>query len=48
MRIRLKQQDRLLGVIRRYIELLPHEKTNLSVVLYETDSIKLPKQLLTS
>jgi S-DNA-T family DNA segregation ATPase FtsK/SpoIIIE len=38
--------DRLLGVIRRYIELLPHEKTNLSVVLYETDSIKLPQAVV--
>ena len=39
--------DRLLGIIRRYVELLPHEKTNLSVVLYQTDSIKLPQAIVT-
>ena len=39
--------DRLLGIIRRYVELLPHEKTNLSVVLYQTDSIKLPQAIIT-
>jgi DNA segregation ATPase FtsK/SpoIIIE, S-DNA-T family len=38
--------DRLLGIIRRYIELLPHEKTNLRVVLYQTDSIKLPQAIV--
>ena len=38
--------DRLLGIIRRYVELLPHEKTNLSVVLYQTDSIKLPQVIV--
>jgi DNA segregation ATPase FtsK/SpoIIIE, S-DNA-T family len=38
--------DRLLGIIRRYVELLPHEKTNLSVVLYQTDSIKLPQAII--
>jgi DNA segregation ATPase FtsK/SpoIIIE, S-DNA-T family len=38
--------DRLLGIIRRYVELLPHEKTNLSVVLYQTDSIKLPQAIV--
>jgi S-DNA-T family DNA segregation ATPase FtsK/SpoIIIE len=29
------------------VELLPHEKTNLSVVLYQTDSIKLPQAIVT-
>ncbi|NJR53057.1 MAG: hypothetical protein HC780_29380 [Leptolyngbyaceae cyanobacterium CSU_1_3] len=38
--------DRLLGIIRRYVELLPHEQTNLSVVLYQTDSIKLPQAIV--
>ncbi len=38
--------DRLIGIIRRYVELLPHEKTNLSVVLYQTDSIKLPQAIV--
>lgn len=38
--------DRLLGIIRRYVELLPHEKTNLSVVLYQTDSLKLPQAIV--
>jgi DNA segregation ATPase FtsK/SpoIIIE, S-DNA-T family len=38
--------DRLLGIIRRYVELLPHEKANLSVVLYQTDSIKLPQAII--
>jgi DNA segregation ATPase FtsK/SpoIIIE, S-DNA-T family len=38
--------DRLLGTIRRYVELLPHEKTNLSVILYQTDSIKLPQAII--
>ncbi|MCG9890105.1 MAG: DNA translocase FtsK [Thermosynechococcaceae cyanobacterium MS004] len=38
--------DRLLGIIRRYVELLPHEKTNLSVVLFQTDSIKLPQAIV--
>jgi len=34
--------EKLLGLINRYVELLPHEKANLSVVLYQTDSVKLP------
>lgn len=38
--------QRLLGVVRRYVGLLPHEKTNLSVVLYQTDSIKLPQAII--
>ncbi len=38
--------DRLLGIIRRYVELMPHEKANLSVVLYQTDSIKLPQAIV--
>ena len=38
--------DRLLGIIHRYVELLPHEKTNLSVVLYQIDSIKLPQAIV--
>jgi len=38
--------QRLLGVVRRYVGLLPHEKTNLSLVLYQTDSIKLPQAIV--
>ena len=38
--------NRLLGIIRRYLELLPHEKTNLSIVLYQTDSLKLPQAIV--
>ncbi|MBD2316355.1 FtsK/SpoIIIE domain-containing protein [Phormidium tenue] len=34
--------EKLLRLINRYVELLPHEKANLSVVLYQTDSVKLP------
>ncbi len=38
--------EKLLGLVRRYVELQPHEKTNLSVMLYQTDSIKLPQAIV--
>jgi DNA segregation ATPase FtsK/SpoIIIE, S-DNA-T family len=38
--------ERLLAIARRYVELLPHEKTNLSIVLYQPDSIKLPQAIV--
>jgi DNA segregation ATPase FtsK/SpoIIIE, S-DNA-T family len=37
---------KLLDIIHRYIELQPHERANLSVVLYDTDSIKLPQAIV--
>ncbi len=38
--------EKLLGLVRRYVGLLPHEKTNLSVMLYQIDSIKLPQTIV--
>jgi DNA segregation ATPase FtsK/SpoIIIE, S-DNA-T family len=38
--------EKLLGLIYRYVELQPHEKTNLSLVLYDTDSVKLPQAVI--
>jgi DNA segregation ATPase FtsK/SpoIIIE, S-DNA-T family len=38
--------EKLLGLVRRYVELQPHEKANLSVMLYQTDSIKLPQAIV--
>jgi DNA segregation ATPase FtsK/SpoIIIE, S-DNA-T family len=37
---------KILDVIHRYVELQPHERANLSVVLYDTDSIKLPQAIV--
>lgn len=34
---------KLLDLTKRYLELLPHEKTNLTVVLYNCDSARLPQ-----
>jgi DNA segregation ATPase FtsK/SpoIIIE, S-DNA-T family len=34
--------EKLISIIQKYLELLPHERTNLSVALYNCDSIKLP------
>jgi len=39
--------NKLLGLIKRYLELLPHKKTNISLILYECDSIRLPQALIT-
>ncbi len=36
----------LLALTQRYLELLPHEKTNLSVVLYNCDSTRLPEAVV--
>lgn len=39
--------NKLLALTKRYIELLPHEKTNLMVVLYNCDSTRLPQTVVT-
>jgi S-DNA-T family DNA segregation ATPase FtsK/SpoIIIE len=39
--------NRLLALTKRYLELLPHEKTNLTVVLYNCDSTRLPQTVVT-
>jgi len=39
--------NKLLALTRRYLELLPHEKTNLTVVLYNCDSTRLPQAVVT-
>ncbi|MDV3000421.1 MAG: hypothetical protein N5P05_002027 [Chroococcopsis gigantea SAG 12.99] len=39
--------DKLLDIMKRYLELLPHEKTNLSVIIYECDSTRLPQAVVT-
>ena len=38
--------DRIVEMIRRYLSLFPHEKTNLSIVLYNCDSISLPQAVV--
>ncbi len=38
--------EKLLALVKRYLELLPHEKTNLSIILYQCDSTQLPQALL--
>lgn len=38
--------DKLIGIIQKYLDLLPHERTNLSVALYNCDSIKLPQVMV--
>ncbi len=38
--------SKLIKLVQRYLELLPHEKTNLSLVLYQCDSIKLPQAVV--
>lgn len=39
--------NKLLALTKRYLELLPHEKTNLTVVLYNCDSTRLPQAVVT-
>ncbi len=34
------------NLVQRYLELMPHEKTNLSVTLYNCDSIRLPQAVV--
>lgn len=36
----------LLALTKRYLELLPHERTNLSIVLYNCDSTRLPQAIV--
>jgi len=38
--------SKLIKLVQRYLELLPHEKTNLSIILYQCDSIKLPQAVV--
>lgn len=38
--------SKLLDLTKRYLELLPHEKTNLTVVLYNCDSARLPQYVV--
>lgn len=38
---------KLLQVMKQYLELLPHKKTNLSLILYECDSTRLPQSVVT-
>ncbi|MEG3437734.1 FtsK/SpoIIIE domain-containing protein [Pannus brasiliensis CCIBt3594] len=38
---------KLLDLIKRYLELLPHKKNNLSIVLYQCDSTRLPQKIIT-
>lgn len=38
--------NKLLALTKRYLELLPHEKTNLTVVLYNCDSTRLPQMVV--
>jgi len=35
--------DRIVGLVKRYIELQPHERANLSLALYNCDSARLPQ-----
>jgi S-DNA-T family DNA segregation ATPase FtsK/SpoIIIE len=37
---------KLLGLTKRYLELLPHERTNLTILLYNCDSTRLPRLLV--
>lgn len=38
--------NKLLALTKRYLELLPHERTNLTVVLYNCDSTRLPQTVV--
>ncbi|UPK44727.1 FtsK/SpoIIIE domain-containing protein [Paenibacillus pabuli] len=40
--------NKLLSLVERYLELQPHEKTNLSLVLYNCDSTRLPEAIVNS
>ncbi|MGK7954104.1 MAG: DNA translocase FtsK, partial [Crocosphaera sp.] len=42
-----KAAHKLLDLMKRYLELLPHEKTNLSIILYQCDSTRLPQTVIT-
>ncbi|MCW6038725.1 hypothetical protein K4A83_20970 [Spirulina subsalsa FACHB-351] len=41
-----KASSKLLDLVKRYLELLPHERTNLSLVLYQCDSTRFPKTVV--
>lgn len=40
--------NKLLNLVERYLSLQPHEKTNLSLVLYNCDSTRLPEAIVSS
>ncbi|MEC0238375.1 FtsK/SpoIIIE domain-containing protein [Paenibacillus dokdonensis] len=40
--------NKLLDLVKRYLDLQPHEKTNLSLVLYNCDSTRLPETIVNS
>jgi S-DNA-T family DNA segregation ATPase FtsK/SpoIIIE len=40
--------NKLLTLVERYLDLQPHEKTNLSLVLYNCDSTRLPETIVNS
>lgn len=40
--------NKLLGVVDRYLDLQPHERSNLSIILYNCDSARLPETIVNS
>ncbi|WP_433938563.1 FtsK/SpoIIIE domain-containing protein [Paenibacillus lautus] len=40
--------NKLLSLVERYLDLQPHEKTNLSLILYNCDSTRLPETIVNS
>lgn len=40
--------EKILQLIERYLDLQPHERTNLSIALYNCDSTKLPKSIVSA
>ncbi|MEK3688815.1 FtsK/SpoIIIE domain-containing protein [Paenibacillus sp. FSL R10-2736] len=40
--------NKLLNLVERYLDLQPHERTNLSLVLYNSDSTRLPETIVNS
>lgn len=40
--------ERLLDIVERYLKLQPHEKSNLSLILYNCDSSRLPETIVNS
>ncbi|MFD3259584.1 FtsK/SpoIIIE domain-containing protein [Paenibacillus lentus] len=40
--------NKLLSLVERYLDLQPHERTNLSLVLYNCDSTRLPEAIVSS
>jgi DNA segregation ATPase FtsK/SpoIIIE, S-DNA-T family len=38
--------ERIALLVQRYLELMPHEKANLSIALYNCDSIRLPQAVV--